>query len=171
MEEFKDNRNPLLIDFTGEQVGVENSHGSRGLLREPSGSALSGHTVTSPAAEPQPLSGRGLREGSDNLLASATTPFQPLSKERETAAAGAAHENLRPSSGSALPLTEAAGNQMFQRVELPGTAQQQRQNQTFNIEKKGKPQNHSGDSTSNLNAVVEKVGKGTSSPTDYDIKN
>jgi len=48
MEEFKDNRNPLLIDFTGEQVGQDNSNGSRGILREPSGSALSGHTVTSP---------------------------------------------------------------------------------------------------------------------------
>jgi len=67
MEEFKDNRNPLLIDFTGEQVGQDNSNGSRAILREPSGSALSGNTVTSPVAEPHhTLSGRELEEA--NLL-------------------------------------------------------------------------------------------------------
>lgn len=70
MEEFKDNRNPLIIDFTGEQIGQDNSNGSRGILREPSGSALSGHTVTSPAAEPQTLSGRELEDASPNALSS-----------------------------------------------------------------------------------------------------
>lgn len=70
MEEFRDNRNPLIIDFTGEQIGQDNSNGSRGILREPSGSALSGHTVTSPAGEPQVLSGREVEDVSQNLLAS-----------------------------------------------------------------------------------------------------
>ena len=54
-------RMPILIDFTGDDV-VENSVNSRSILREPSGSSLSGNTVA--VLGDNELSPRTLREGS-----------------------------------------------------------------------------------------------------------
>ena len=68
---------------------------------------MSGHTVTSPAGEPQTLSGRGLRDASANLMAAAATTFTPMKKEFDNTASGNRGEATIAANNSAQRLNES----------------------------------------------------------------
>lgn len=132
-------RMPVLIDFTGDQL-VDNSVNSRTVLREPSGSALSGNTVA--ALGDAELSPRTLREGSVSLL-NAPIAFTALEQERNSnddtpAENTVGRGNMPATSSSALAQTGSTPLQMFQRVGSPES--KQRQTSTFGKEKKPKSQ-------------------------------